>query len=86
MKKYFIRQINKGILFIFIGIIEILSLSKNTKAEVKTETIQKSVDMIAFYWVLFVVGGFVALTLTYVSWRKYKGEKQKQQTNDKTVD
>lgn len=86
MKNYFIKQINKGKLIIIIGIIEILFFSKNTKAKVKTETVQKSVDMIAFYWVLFVIGGLIALTLTYVSWRKYKGEKQKQRTHDKTVD
>lgn len=28
---------------------------------------------------LLIVGGFIILTLSYVSWRKYKGEKQNKQ-------
>lgn len=59
-----------------------------TTAEIKQQTVKKGMDMIAFYWVLFVVGGLIALTLTYVSWRKYRGEKRKTQpkTQDKKVD
>ncbi len=39
-------------------------------------------DMIPFYWMVAIVGGCIAVTLTYVSWRKYKGEKKKQSDRD----
>ncbi|WP_439144714.1 sporulation protein YpjB [Virgibacillus salinus] len=39
-------------------------------------------EMIPFYWMLTIVGGCIAVTLTYVSWRKYKGEKKKQSERD----
>ncbi|GAB4073590.1 hypothetical protein GCM10028778_10930 [Barrientosiimonas marina] len=37
-----------------------------------------NVTMVPFYWVVGIVGGSIAITLTYVSWRKYKAEKRKQ--------
>ncbi|MGY0691760.1 sporulation protein YpjB [Virgibacillus sp. FSP13] len=34
-------------------------------------------DMTPLYWMIAIVGGLIAVTLTYVSWRKYKGEVKK---------
>jgi amino acid transporter len=39
-------------------------------------------DMFPFYWLIFIVGGTIASTLSYVSWRKYKGEKKERLHND----
>ncbi|MBP1949578.1 sporulation protein YpjB [Virgibacillus litoralis] len=39
-------------------------------------------EMMPFYWMVTIVGGCIAVTLTYVSWRKYKGEKKKQSERD----
>lgn len=82
------RQIKKSVFLMVIGIIIGFSIPQTTIAEIKKQATKKSMDMVAFYWVLFVVGGLIALTLTYVSWRKYRGEKQKRQLKpkDKTVD
>ena len=36
---------------------------------------------------IIIVGGLIILTLSYVSWRKYKGEAEKlKRKKDKTVD
>lgn len=43
---------------------------------------KKGPGMIPFYWMVVIVGGCIACTLTYVSWRKYKGEKNKQTNKD----
>ncbi|GIO28442.1 sporulation protein YpjB [Ornithinibacillus bavariensis] len=42
-------------------------------------------EMFPFYWLILIVGGSIMSTLTYVSWRKYKGEKRakQDQQNDK---
>ncbi|WP_010530806.1 sporulation protein YpjB [Lentibacillus jeotgali] len=41
-----------------------------------------NVNMTPFYWMVGIVGGSIAITLSYVSWRKYKGEKKKQTEDD----
>ncbi|WP_042145642.1 sporulation protein YpjB [Paucisalibacillus sp. EB02] len=45
-------------------------------------------EMFPFYWLLIIVGGIIASTLSYVSWRKYKGEKNEKRVedNDKSID
>ncbi|WP_175631894.1 sporulation protein YpjB [Virgibacillus siamensis] len=34
------------------------------------------------FWMTIIVGGCIAITLTYVSWRKYKAEKKKHLNKD----
>lgn len=34
---------------------------------------KKKSEMIPFYWMMIIVGGCITITLSYVSWRKYKG-------------
>lgn len=45
-------------------------------------------DLLPFYWLLLIVGGSIVCTLSYVSWRKYQGEKKEKQhrDNDKLID
>ncbi|SFA74058.1 Sporulation protein YpjB (SpoYpjB) [Lentibacillus halodurans] len=45
-------------------------------------TSSANVNMTPFYWMVGIVGGSIAITLTYVSWRKYRGEKKKQTEDD----
>ncbi|GAA0444357.1 hypothetical protein GCM10008983_22170 [Lentibacillus halophilus] len=40
------------------------------------------VKMIPFYWIVGIVGGSIAITLTYVGWKKYKAEAKKQTDDD----
>lgn len=44
----------------------------------------KTMDMAPFYWIVGIVGGCIAATLTYVSWKKYKVEEKKQTKKDRT--
>ncbi|MYL45275.1 hypothetical protein GLV94_06430 [Virgibacillus halodenitrificans] len=37
-------------------------------------------------WTVIIVGGCIGITLSYVSWRKYKGEKNKKMQKDDLVD
>ncbi|MFC3038914.1 sporulation protein YpjB [Virgibacillus xinjiangensis] len=45
-------------------------------------------DLSILFWAVGIIGGCIALTLSYVSWRKYKGEKErnKQENKDKSID
>lgn len=46
-------------------------------------------DLIPLFPALFIVGGVIVITLSYVSWRKYRGEKEKtkaREKRDKLVD
>lgn len=43
---------------------------------------KKDAGMIPLYWMIIIVGGCIAFTLSYVSWRKYKGEEKKQTKKD----
>ncbi|GAA0423055.1 hypothetical protein JUJ52_14895 [Virgibacillus sp. AGTR] len=43
-------------------------------------------DLLPLIWTVIIVGGCIGITLTYVSWRKYKGESRKKAKKDKIVD
>ncbi|EQB36124.1 MULTISPECIES: sporulation protein YpjB [Virgibacillus] len=47
-------------------------------------------DLLPLIWTVVIVGGCIGVTLTYVSWRKYRGESKKETKTktkqDKTVD
>jgi hypothetical protein len=51
-----------------------------------SNTVKKNFDLIPFIWTVGIVGGCIALTLSYVSWRKYKGEEKKKVRKNKTID
>ena len=34
-------------------------------------------SVIPFYWMILLIGGLIVLTLAYVSFRKYRGQKRK---------
>jgi heme/copper-type cytochrome/quinol oxidase subunit 2 len=50
------------------------------------ETTKKNFDLVPFIWTVGIVGGCIAITLSYVSWRKYKGEEKKKARKNKSID
>lgn len=74
---------------LFIGVSAML-INIIFSAPVLADTIEKtsreSKDMVPFYFMLLIVGGCIAVTLSYVSWKKYKAEKKKQKQNGKSID
>lgn len=48
----------------------------------KSPPLEKGIQMFPFYWVIIIVGGCIAITLTYVSWRKYKVEKKNEKSKN----
>lgn len=40
-----------------------------------------------FVWAIVIIGGSIGITLSYVSWRKYKGERtSRRKSKDKLID
>ena len=85
MKK---RTFLKVIIWLIIGIIFYFVMEaiigEVVSAKIKGQA-KGDDEMFPFYWLLLIVGGIIASTLSYVSWRKYKGEKSDNQSkeNDK---
>ncbi|TCT25561.1 sporulation protein YpjB [Melghiribacillus thermohalophilus] len=50
----------------------------------ETDHKEKEKENFSFLWMIFTIGGLIILTLMYASWKKYKGEKNREQ--DKKVD
>jgi len=61
-----------GVILISISIVKIGGTF--TKIENTNELYVSSI--VPFYWMITLIGGIIMITLTYVSWRKYKGQKQ----------
>ncbi len=70
-------------IYIYVNIFMSKAAHANASNWVQPVTEQKG-QLFPFIWILLIVGGCIGITLTYVSWRKYKGEKKSKQ--DKTVD
>lgn len=46
--------------------------------QVHTEVTKETFEMVYFFLTVGIIGGVIGLTLSYVSWKKYKAEKKKQ--------
>ncbi|RLL48220.1 hypothetical protein D8M04_02795 [Oceanobacillus piezotolerans] len=69
-----------GIFIIYLfGIITIHANSLLVTGEEKTS------NLTPFIWSVLIIGGSIVVVLSYVSWRKYKGQKRKKQ-RDKIID
>lgn len=54
---------------------------------VANEAVSENQFVIApFVWTAIIVGGSIIITLSYVSWRKYKAETKEAGKKDKSVD
>lgn len=59
--------------------------SVHAQGEEYSEIIKNNFSIIPLYWLIFIIGGCIGLTLTYVSFKKYQAEKKgklKDQSND----
>lgn len=67
-----------GVIFIVVSLIQI------NKAYAKVEQAEDYLvsSTIPFYWMILLIGGIIIITLSYVSWRKYLGEKKSKQKRD----
>lgn len=48
-----------------------------TSAHVRHQVQSEIVSFVPFYWMILLIGGSILMTLSYVSWKKYKGDRQK---------
>ncbi|GAB3802452.1 sporulation protein YpjB [Virgibacillus kimchii] len=70
-------------LFILTAVFSILEVSAAAES---SNTAKKNFDLVPFIWTAGIVGGCIAITLSYVSWRKYRGEEKKKSREDKSID
>ncbi|MBM7598373.1 formate/nitrite transporter FocA (FNT family) [Virgibacillus halotolerans] len=75
---------------LFIGIFIFLhtdhSIAASPTAPTSSETSTENTDLGPLLWSVLFIGGSIAITLSYVSWRKYRGEVKKGAKKDKSVD
>lgn len=71
--------------FIFVHSETFLIEASSVEPETSDTTVTHS-SLIPLFWTVVFVGGTIATTLAYVSWRKYKGEEKKQTKKDNSVD
>jgi len=64
----------------FIGALGFFLFLLEQRIEAKTDASQ--FQPIPFSIVATIIGGVIILTLTYVSWKKYKAEKKRENKND----
>lgn len=62
-----------GILCLLVGVIQ-LNVSYANASKGNTELIS---GIIPFYWMILIIGGLILLTLSYVGFRKYQGQKER---------
>ncbi|GLH65206.1 sporulation protein YpjB [Parageobacillus sp. G301] len=57
---------------------------KNMRADLQTlfDGVKKDEADPSLIWVIISTGGMIVLTLSYVGWRKYRGEKEKNRTHE----
>ncbi|WP_163969845.1 sporulation protein YpjB [Oceanobacillus halotolerans] len=72
---------------VLIGIFFFIDMDNSVLAENNTPVVEnpsskKNNDMVPFYWLVIIVGGSIAVTLSYVGWRKYKGEQNRKAKKD----
>jgi len=71
---HFICSLSIGVILILFGLIQI----NKTYAKVEQQEEMYISSFVPFYWMIMLIGGVIIVTLSYVSWRKYKGQKQEQ--------
>ena len=74
----FIRSFLIGVIIIFVSLIQINEAYANVE---NREDIYIS-SIVPFYWMIMLIGGVIMVTLSYVSWRKYRGHKKNKRKRD----
>ncbi|WP_231514813.1 sporulation protein YpjB [Oceanobacillus salinisoli] len=86
-------MVNKKVLHVLlfimlIGMLFFFQLGAYT-AEAKSvqePVVSNNLDWSPFLWAVIIIGGSIGITLSYVSWRKYKGEQKYRKKKDKMID
>lgn len=74
----FLKRLYFIIFFLFGIIIILISIFKLNESYARHESYDSQVKLasiVPFYWVIMLIGGIILIALSYVGWRKYKGEK-----------
>ena len=74
----FIGSFLIGVIIIFVSLIQINEAYANVE---NREDIYIS-SIVPFYWMIMLIGGVIMVTLSYVSWRKYRGHKKNKRKRD----
>ncbi len=74
-KKYLIYLITLMI-GVILSVLSVVKLNHTYANTINTTEYQVS-TMVPFYWMIMLIGGLILITLSYVSWRKYKGTQKK---------
>lgn len=69
------------LLIILIALFSMIFFAPEIAAKEANVTV--TIEIKSFLWIVSIVGGCIATTLAYVSYKKYKSMKKKQ-TNDKS--
>lgn len=77
-----IKKHRWSILLVLIGIIALIIFNFYADPAESTEPAYAPENVAVrgltpLYWLAGIIGGCIALTLSYVSWRKYKGQNKK---------
>ena len=68
----FLSSFTIGVIIILFSLIQI----NKAYANVNVSAEHTASSMVPFYWMIMLIGGIILTTLSYVSWRKYKGHKK----------
>lgn len=71
-------------LYVQFGAIIVSGADSNQPKE--TFSAEENIGIIPLMWTVAIVGGSIAITLSYVSWRKYKAEQKRKAKKDKLID
>ncbi len=74
------KKIRNYITISFLSILMVV-FSPHLIVQASTENAPQS-ERIPFYIVAAIIGGIIIVTLTYVSWKKYKAEQKKKNKNE----
>lgn len=69
-------------LFLHLNVDWIVDTILTTKSE---NSIDEAPVIDPIFWGMIIVGGCITITLSYVSWRKYKGEKNKNKERNEHI-
>ncbi len=75
MKKKYIMFIVTLLIGVIFSIFSVVKLN-HTYANAGTNDEYLASTMVPFYWLILLIGGLILITLSYVSWRKYKGSQR----------
>lgn len=80
-------MINISSIAVYIGVITFFSQYKFLQISIERQGHPLLSSMVPFFSLVILIGGSIVITLSYVSWRKYKGTEyqkkmQKRKPND----